>query len=166
MGGKPYTEEEKRAALDAAAALPHGKLKAWLDKQSFDASTFYAWRRRRLRATATLKPLQTKKPKVPKPTPAPTAEKPQEEPEVQKDVEQLDLAQESSAVNHPSHYGGAGQFECIAYIEAHDLGFALGNAVKYITRAGKKPGASELQDLQKARWYLDRRIAVVERINV
>lgn len=42
-------------------------------------------------------------------------------------------------------------------IEAWELGFCLGNAVKYICRAGKK--GSVIEDLAKARWYLDREIA-------
>lgn len=61
-------------------------------------------------------------------------------------------------VNHPDHYGGeANPYEAIKVIEAWGLGFALGNAVKYINRAGKK--GSELEDLEKSRWYLDREIA-------
>jgi hypothetical protein len=62
------------------------------------------------------------------------------------------------AVNHPSHYTSGG-IEAIAVIEAWGLGFHLGNAVKYISRAGKKDPAKTLEDLQKARWYLDREIA-------
>jgi hypothetical protein len=63
-----------------------------------------------------------------------------------------------SAVDHPAHYGGADNpYEAIKVIEAWNLGFCLGNAVKYIARAGKKGAA--LEDLQKARWYLDREIA-------
>lgn len=62
-----------------------------------------------------------------------------------------------SAVDHPAHYGGDGTYEAIKVIEAWGLGFSLGNAVKYIARAGKKGAA--LEDLQKARWYLDREIA-------
>lgn len=66
---------------------------------------------------------------------------------------------ESDAVNHPDHYGGsADPYEAIKVIEAWGLGFCLGNAAKYICRAGKKPGQSRLQDLKKARWYLDRAI--------
>lgn len=61
-------------------------------------------------------------------------------------------------VDHPAHYGGDTTYEAIKVIEAWELGFALGNAVKYISRAGKKDPAKELEDLQKARWYLDRRI--------
>src|SRR5258706_12905876 len=62
-------------------------------------------------------------------------------------------------VNHPAHYGGIDNpYEAIKVIEAWKLGFALGNAVKYISRAGKKPGTSSLEDLQKAKWYLDREI--------
>ena len=50
-------------------------------------------------------------------------------------------------------------YEAIKVIEAWGLGFHLGSAVKYIARAGKKPMANELEDLQKAKWYLERRIA-------
>lgn len=62
-----------------------------------------------------------------------------------------------STVDHPAHYGGDSTYEAIKVIEAWNLGFSLGNAVKYIARAGKK--GSALEDLQKARWYLDREIA-------
>lgn len=63
----------------------------------------------------------------------------------------------SEAVNHPAHYGGADNpYEAIKVIEAWELGFNLGNTVKYISRAGKKDAL--LQDLRKARWYLDREI--------
>lgn len=62
-----------------------------------------------------------------------------------------------SSIDHPAHYGGADNpYEAIKVIEAWGLGFNLGNTVKYIARAGKK-GAT-LEDLQKARWYLDREI--------
>jgi hypothetical protein len=64
----------------------------------------------------------------------------------------------SAAVNHPSHYGGEDNpYEAIKVIEAWDLGFNLGNAVKYIARAGKKGDRQE--DLQKALWYLTREVA-------
>jgi hypothetical protein len=64
----------------------------------------------------------------------------------------------SSAVDHPAHYGGADSpYEAIKVIEAWGLGFCLGNTVKYIARAEHK-GAT-VQDLEKARWYLDREIA-------
>lgn len=60
-------------------------------------------------------------------------------------------------VNHPKHYGGADNpYEAIKVIEAWGLGFCLGNTAKYISRAGKKDDAVE--DLEKARWYLDREI--------
>jgi hypothetical protein len=63
-------------------------------------------------------------------------------------------------VDHPAHYGGADNpYEAIKVIEAWGLSFCLGNAVKYISRAGKKAGAPPLEDLKKARWYLDRVIA-------
>ncbi len=62
-------------------------------------------------------------------------------------------------VNHPTHYGGADNtYEAIKVIEAWNLDFCLGNVVKYISRAGKKEGNSLIQDLEKAKWYLERRI--------
>lgn len=61
----------------------------------------------------------------------------------------------SEKVNHPPHYQGAG-IEVIDVIESFNLGFCLGNAVKYILRAGKKEDFVE--DLEKARWYIDRMI--------
>lgn len=64
-------------------------------------------------------------------------------------------------VNHPPHYKQGG-IETIDVIEAWELGFCLGNAVKYISRAGKKNAAKTLEDLKKARWYLDREISRLE----
>ena len=62
--------------------------------------------------------------------------------------------------DHPNHYGGKDDpYEAIKVIEAWQLGFCLGNTVKYICRAGRKPGENVLDDLQKARWYLDREIS-------
>lgn len=61
------------------------------------------------------------------------------------------------AVDHPPHYGGADDpYEAIKVIEAWGLGFCLGNALKYLSRAGKK--GDRLEDLRKARWYIDREI--------
>lgn len=60
-------------------------------------------------------------------------------------------------VNHPSHYGGQDNtYEAIKVIEAWNLNFNLGNVAKYVSRAGKKGDA--LQDLEKAKWYLEREI--------
>lgn len=64
-------------------------------------------------------------------------------------------------INHPSHYGGEDNpYEAIKVIEAWDLNFHLGNAVKYISRFGKKQNAANdlAEDLKKARWYLNRAI--------
>jgi hypothetical protein len=62
-------------------------------------------------------------------------------------------------VNNPRHYGGEDNpYEAIKVIEAWGLDFHLGNVVKYISRAGKKDPDKELQDLQKAKWYLERKI--------
>ena len=58
-------------------------------------------------------------------------------------------------VNHPPHYTQGG-IETIDFIEAKKLPYNLGNVIKYITRADHK--GNQLEDLQKARWYLDREI--------
>ena len=69
-----------------------------------------------------------------------------------------DATTKPEAVDHPAHYGGGDNpYEAIKVIEAWGLGFCLGNTVKYISRAEKKGAA--LEDLKKARWYLDREIA-------
>lgn len=63
----------------------------------------------------------------------------------------------SNQVNHPDHYGGEDNpYEAIKVIEAWELGFNLGNTVKYISRAGKK--GDKLTDLLKAMWYLEREV--------
>lgn len=68
------------------------------------------------------------------------------------------------AVNHPTHYGGKGNvYEAIKVIEAWELDFCLGNVIKYISRAGKKDSAKELEDLNKALWYLNRRIEQISK---
>jgi hypothetical protein len=68
-----------------------------------------------------------------------------------------DMINKAEAVNHPEHYGGSeSTYEAIKVIEAWELGFCLGNVVKYISRAGKK--GSKLEDLKKAQWYLNREI--------
>jgi DNA-binding transcriptional MerR regulator len=66
-------------------------------------------------------------------------------------------------VQSPKHYTDS-KIEVIDYIEDKKLGFCLGNVIKYVSRAGKKHSADktdkekEIQDLNKAKWYLDRRI--------
>jgi hypothetical protein len=66
-------------------------------------------------------------------------------------------------INHPEHYGGEDNpYEAIKVIESWDLGFHLGNAVKYISRAGKKSIDNELEDLKKSLWYIERKIQKLE----
>ena len=66
-------------------------------------------------------------------------------------------------VQAPKHYTDT-KIEVIDYIEDKNLGFCLGNAIKYISRAGRKNSAAmnekekAIQDLQKAIWYIERRI--------
>ena len=68
-------------------------------------------------------------------------------------------------VNRPAHYTD-GKIEVIDYIEDKKLGFCLGNAIKYISRAGKKDPSKEIEDLKKAKWYIERRIKELEEARV
>jgi hypothetical protein len=77
------------------------------------------------------------------------------------DTELLSLAARN--VHHPPHYGGDTVYEVIKVIEAWKLGFHLGNAVKYIARAGKKDKAKVIEDLRKAIWYIERFITILEK---
>jgi len=66
-------------------------------------------------------------------------------------------------INNPKHYGGCDAvYEAIKVIEAWNLGFNLGNTVKYISRAGKKDKNKEVEDLKKAVYYLNRHIKNLE----
>ena len=65
-------------------------------------------------------------------------------------------------VNHPSHYTD-GKIEVIEFIEDKKLNYHRGNAIKYICRAGKKDPQKEIEDLQKAIWYINREIRNLKR---
>lgn len=73
-------------------------------------------------------------------------------------IETTEEAPKTDPVNHPSHYTD-GKYECIDYLESR--GFTqdgyLFNAVKYISRAGKKDPEKYEEDIQKAIWYLNRK---------
>lgn len=69
------------------------------------------------------------------------------------------MSTKKEAVNHPDHYGGKDNpYEAIKVIEAWKLGFNLGSALRYICRAGKKDKEKEIEDLEKAKWYINREI--------
>ena len=76
----------------------------------------------------------------------------------------------NDSVNHPFHYT-SGKIEVIDFITDQDLDFCLGNVVKYISRAGKKVEEGKtlfekgLEDLKKARFYLDYEIKILEKIS-
>lgn len=65
-----------------------------------------------------------------------------------------------SNVAHPSHYN-TGKIEVIEFIEDNKLNFHLGNAVKYVSRAGKKDPNKHIEDLEKAVWYIEREISLL-----
>lgn len=70
----------------------------------------------------------------------------------------------SDIINHPAHYN-VGKIEAIDVIDDWDLGFCLGNTIKYIARAGHKDPNSTIEDLKKAKWYIDRHIQNLEKMN-
>jgi hypothetical protein len=64
------------------------------------------------------------------------------------------------AINHPKHYGGDTTYEAIKVIkewagEEGFKGFCIGNALKYLSRSGKKYEDKEVEDIKKAIWYLE-----------
>lgn len=62
-----------------------------------------------------------------------------------------------SNVTHPAHYN-TGKIEVIEAIEDWKLSYHRGNVVKYVARAGKKDPTKTIEDLEKAKWYLEREI--------
>ena len=77
-------------------------------------------------------------------------------------TEMLVPSQPVEKVNHPEHYQG-NTFEVIDIIEDYDLGFNLGNVIKYTLRSGRKDPNLKKEDLEKARWYLTREIEKINR---
>lgn len=69
---------------------------------------------------------------------------------------------EEDIIGHPNHYCAGRKYEPKDVIRDWNLNFNLGNAVKYISRNGRKDGNSSLQDLKKARQYLDFEIEYLE----
>jgi hypothetical protein len=67
----------------------------------------------------------------------------------------------SDGVNHPSHYN-KGKIEVADFISDQKLNFNRGNAVKYVCRAGSKDPEKEIQDLEKAIWYINHEIKMLK----
>lgn len=74
----------------------------------------------------------------------------------------IEIVENSDNVSHPSHYtyGWSNGAEVIDLTE--HLSFCAGNVVKYVCRAGRKDPDKYVEDLEKARWYLDREIERVK----
>jgi hypothetical protein len=78
---------------------------------------------------------------------------------MEKHIEVNGIISQSDSVHHPHHYGGENNpYEAIKVIESWNLNFCLGNAVKYISRAGKKDSTKTVEDLEKSIWYLNREL--------
>ena len=79
------------------------------------------------------------------------------------------VPKDKEMVNRPLHYGGADNpYEAIKVIEAWEADFNIGTTLRYLCRCGKKTigGSAEemrLEDLKKARWYLDREIQNIKK---
>lgn len=67
-------------------------------------------------------------------------------------------------VDHPDHYAEGREFEPIDVIYDWDLDFDLGNAVKYISRAGRKNPEKTIEDLEKATWYINHKIKMIKKL--
>lgn len=73
------------------------------------------------------------------------------------DLIEHDKPANNDAINHPAYYTD-GKIEVSDFIADKNINFFRGNVVKYTCRAGKKNAETEVEDLQKARWYIDREI--------
>ena len=70
---------------------------------------------------------------------------------------------EEDLINNPAHYTEGREIEPISVIEDWKLEYHLGQVIKYVSRAGRKKGSNSLaRDLNKAIWYLERRIWIEE----
>ena len=67
----------------------------------------------------------------------------------------------NNSVNHPSHYN-KGKIEVVDFIADQKLNFDRGNAIKYVCRAGSKDPDKEIQDLEKAIWYINHEIKILK----
>lgn len=74
----------------------------------------------------------------------------------------LNLAKDKESVDHPDHYLKSTGHEVIDVIRAWKLNFELGNAVKYIARAGRKNPEKYIEDLKKAIWYINEEIEQIK----
>lgn len=68
-------------------------------------------------------------------------------------------------VNHPNYYAEGRKYEPIDVINDWELNFALGNTIKYISRAGRKDSDKKLEDLEKAAWYLNYEINKLKEVS-
>ena len=75
--------------------------------------------------------------------------------------ELYEVPDKADNINHPPHYT-TGKIEVIDFITDKKLNYCRGNIIKYVVRAGIKSKETELDDLKKARWYIDREIKRME----
>ncbi len=73
----------------------------------------------------------------------------------------MNVYSKNDPVNHPSHYT-KGKIEVADFIADQKLNFDRGNAVKYVCRAGAKDPEKEIQDLEKAIWYINHEIKTLK----
>jgi len=71
------------------------------------------------------------------------------------------ITQQDDPIN-PAHYAALGEYSALHVIEKWGLNYLLGTCIKYIQRAGRKPGADTIVDLKKARWYIQRQLYMLD----
>lgn len=82
-----------------------------------------------------------------------------QEDQVKEDI--MERLEEQDNINNPYYYN-LGEIQPIEVVEDWDLGYHLGTVIKYIARAGFKEESTELEDLLKAQWFLNRKIMLLE----
>lgn len=75
-----------------------------------------------------------------------------------------DNSKSKENVKHPDHYLKSSGHEVIDVIKAWELNFSLGNALKYIARAGRKNPDKEIEDLEKAKFYIEMQIESIKKL--
>ena len=72
------------------------------------------------------------------------------------------MKEKSETIDHPKYYGGDTVYEHVKVVKAWGLDYLLGNATKYLCRAGKKSKDTAVEDLKKAIWYIECKIKDLE----
>lgn len=142
----------KVKASEVVAALEAGKLSVLEIAKKFGVTPQNVYYIRK-------KHITTAKAAAPKAAVAKPKSKKVTKPKSKKVAKPVPKAEDQDMVNHPAHYT-VGGIETIDFIEAKQLGYHVGNAVKYLSRGAYK--GRNVEDLKKAVWYILREIDRIE----